>query len=499
MVPMSAMTKTAAAPLPLDLDRASPEPLARQLYDQLRELILSGRLAGGTRLPSTRALAAELGISRNTSVAAFDQLFAEGYVEGTVGAGTFVSTELPDQLPASGHPPQPLVEAGALSGPSRRGRMLAGLAPPRARRHRAFAVGVPELGEFPFELWSRLLGQSWRRPDMTAQVPGDAAGLPGLRAAIARYLATARAVVCDPEQVIVTSGVQQGIGLACQVLLDPGDKVWVEDPGYPGVHGALAGAGMKLAPVPVDAEGLDVAAGEAGASDARLACVTPSHHYPLGTVMSLPRRLALIEWAARRDGWILEDDYDSEFRYRGRPLASLQGLDRGGRVIYAGSFSKVMFPSLRLGYLVVPPHLVDVFRAVRSALDDHASLIAQPALARFIDDGHFAAHIRRMRRLYAGRQEALLEAGRHHLGGLLDLAPDDAGLHLVGRLTPATGARMDDREAARRGGDAGVATVALSTYRIRAPQPPALVLGYAAVAEAEIEAAAAALARALAP
>ena len=497
MVPMPAMTKTPAAPLPLALDRDSPEPLARQLYDQLRELILSGRLAGGMRLPSTRALAGELGVSRNTSVAAFDQLFAEGYVEGSVGAGTFVSAELPDQQPSRA--PRPLVEASALSGPSRRGQALAALAPPRARRHRAFAVGVPELGEFPFELWSRLLAQSWRRPDMTTQVPGDPAGLPGLRAAIARYLATARAVICDPDQVIVTSGVQQGIGLACQVLLDPGDRVWVEDPGYPGVNGALAGAGMTLAPVPVDAEGLDVAAGEASAPDARLACVTPSHHYPLGTVMSLPRRLAIIDWASRRDGWVLEDDYDSEFRYRGRPLASLQGLDRGGRVIYAGSFSKVMFPSLRLGYLVVPEHLIGVFRAVRSALDDHASLIAQPALARFIDDGHFAAHIRRMRRLYAARQEALLEAGRRHLSGLLDLAPDDAGLHLVARLTSDTAARMDDREAARRAAEAGVAAGALSAYRIRAPQPPGLVLGYAAVGEAEIAEAAAALGAALAP
>lgn len=496
---MAIMAKTPAAPLPLALDRDADEPLARQLYDQLRDLILSGRLAGGTRLPSTRALAAELGISRNTSVAAFDQLFAEGYVEGTVGAGTFVSAELPDQRPSGGRAPQPLVEASALSGASRRGQALAAMAPPRARRHRAFAVGVPEMGEFPFELWSRLLAQSWRRPDTTTQVPGDPAGLPGLRAAIARYLATARAVVCDPDQVIVTSGVQQGIGLACQVLLDAGDTVWVEDPGYPGVNGALAGAGMTLAAVPVDAEGLDVAAGEAGAPGARLACVTPSHHYPLGTVMSLPRRLALIDWAARHDGWVLEDDYDSEFRYRGRPLASLQGLDRGGRVIYAGSFSKVMFPSLRLGYLVVPEHLVGVFRAVRSALDDHASLIAQPALARFIDEGHFAAHIRRMRRLYAARQEALLDAGRRHLEGLVDLAPDDAGLHLVGRLTPATAARMDDVEAARRAYEAGVAVVALSTYRIRATQPPGLVLGYAAVSEDEIARAAERLGRALAP
>ena len=214
--------------------------------------------------------------------------------------------------------------------------------------------------------------------------------------------------------------------------------------------------------------------------------------------MSLARRLALLDWAARHDAWVLEDDYDSEFRYRGRPLASLQGLDRGGRTIYVGSFSKVMFPSLRLGYLVVPPHLVEMFRRVRAALDDHASLVAQPALARFIDEGHFAAHVRRMRRLYAERQEALLAAAGRHLGGLLTLAPDDAGLHLVGRLGEAVLARMDDAEAARRAAAAGITTIPLSAYRMAAPLPQGLVLGYAAVDAAEIEPAVIRLARVLA-
>jgi GntR family transcriptional regulator/MocR family aminotransferase len=327
------------------------------------------------------------------------------------------------------------------------------------------------------------MGQAWRGPGVGTLALGAPAGLDALRAAIARYLAVARAVACSPDQVIVTSGIQQGIGLTCQSLLNRGDRAWVEDPGYPGVRGALAGAGVDTVPVLVDAEGLDIEAGKALAGDARLACVTPSHHYPLGTVMSLQRRLALIDWAERCDGWILEDDYDSEFRYRGRPLASLQGLDRSGRVIYAGSFSKVMFPSLRLGYLVVPEHLIDTFLKVRAALDDHASLTAQPALARFMEEGHFAAHVRRMRRLYGGRQEALLDAAGKHLDGLLTLAPDDAGMHLVGTLDDA---KRDDVALAAKADDAGIATVALSSYATSAAVRPGLVLGYAAVNEAEI-------------
>lgn len=467
-----------AGPLPLSLDRGLGTPMSGQLYDQLRELILSGRLPPGTRLPSTRGLAAELLVSRNTVVACFDQLFAEGYVSGAVGAGTFVAegaagSGRTDKLPA----------IQDLPGPSQRGTALAAMAPPRARRHRAFAVGVPALDAFPFAHWSRLMGQAWRGPGVGTLALGAPAGLDALRAAIARYLAVARAVACSPDQVIVTSGIQQGIGLTCQSLLNRGDRAWVEDPGYPGVRGALAGAGVDTVPVLVDAEGLDIEAGKALAGDARLACVTPSHHYPLGTVMSLQRRLALIDWAERCDGWILEDDYDSEFRYRGRPLASLQGLDRSGRVIYAGSFSKVMFPSLRLGYLVVPEHLIDTFLKVRAALDDHASLTAQPALARFMEEGHFAAHVRRMRRLYGGRQEALLDAAGKHLDGLLTLAPDDAGMHLVGTLDDA---KRDDVALAAKADDAGIATVALSSYATSAAVRPGLVLGYAAVNEAEI-------------
>ena len=497
--PLIAMTKTslAGSVLPLAFDRRLAEPLYRQLYDQLRELILAGRLPPGTRLPSSRELAADHGVSRNTVVGAYDQLLAEGYVTGTVGAGTFVSAVLPDEL-LSPRADQVATQDGApAAGPSARGLKLAALAPARDRRHRAFVTGVPDLEQFPFDQWARLMNVAWRRPGRELLAGVGPGGYAPLRRAIASYLLTARAVRCQADQVIVVAGVQQGIALAAQVLLDAGDKVWIEDPGYPGIKGAFAGAGTLTVAVPVDGEGLDIARGAKVAPGARFVCVTPSHHYPLGVTMSLARRLELLDWAERHDAWILEDDYDSEFRYAGRPLASLQGLDRSGRVIYAGSFSKVMFPSLRLGYLVVPPDLVDVFRRARAALDDHPPSAAQPVLARFIDDGLFAAHVRRMRKLYAARQEALLAAAEAHLGGLLDVRADEAGMHLVAWLTDQVRTRMGDREAARLALAHDVTVYPLTAFAERPDMRHGLVLGYAAVPEDEIAAGALRLARAL--
>ena len=490
-------TSSSGPVLPLAFDRQHGDPLYRQLYDQLRELILDGRLPPGTRLPSSRVVVADHGVSRNTVVGAYDQLPAEGYVSGAVGSGTFVSAVLPEDLLS---PRAAIVstDAGkATAEPSSRGRRLADLAPIRDRRQRAFLSGVPDLEQFPFDQWARLLNLAWRRParDLLAGVgPG---GYAPLRAAIASYLWTARAVRCEPDQVIVVAGVQQGIALAAQVLLEDGDRAWVEDPCYPGIKGALAGAGVRTTAVAVDGEGLDVAEGERLQASARFVCVTPSHHYPLGVTMSLARRLELLNWAERHDAWILEDDYDSEFRYAGRPLASLQGLDRSGRVIYAGSFSKVMFPSLRLGYLVVPPALVEVFRRARAALDDHPPSVAQPALARFIGDGLFAAHVRRMRRLYAARQQALLDAAGRHLAGLLDVPADHAGLHLVAWLDDDVRSRMTDRQASARAGEIGVTTQPLTAFSERANMRHGLVLGYAAIPEDEIDADARRLAEAL--
>jgi GntR family transcriptional regulator/MocR family aminotransferase len=293
--------------------------------------------------------------------------------------------------------------------------------------------------------------------------------------------------------VIVVSGSQQALDLSARLLLDPGDKVWVEDPGYAGARGALVGAGAIPVPVPVDEEGLNVEAGTKQDADARLACVTPSHQYPLGATMSLSRRLALLEWANRRDAWVIEDDYDSEYRYSGRPLEALQGLDTEGRVVYAGTFSKVLFPSLRLGYLVVPPDLVDPFTAARELADRHSPLIDQAVLARFISEGHFARHVRRMRKLYAERQSTLVEAANHHLPGLLDIRPAEAGLHLIGQLPED----VDDCEASRYARTEGVEAPALSIYGANPQAKRGLLLGYAAVAEPEIQSGVQRLAKAL--
>ncbi len=509
--------------LSLSLDAAAPEPLFRQLYGQLREAILSGRLRAGHRLPSSRSLARELACSRNTVVGAFDQLLAEGYLEGRQGSGTFVSSVLPDALLSArqGSAAGDLAGAASVEAAAQaarpslgaRGRDLAALARPGERSRGgdgpAFVPGLPDLSAFPFEVWGRLLGRVWRHPSGRLARHGETAGYPPLRHAIADYLGAVRALKVAPEQVFVTSGAQQAVDLAARLLLDPGDRVWLEDPGYVGLRGPLVAAGAEPVPLAVDEEGLSVEAGRAldgrAGRRARMAVVSPSHQYPLGVVMSLGRRLELLDWARESGAWVLEDDYDSEFRYAGRPLAALQGLDPGGdRVVYLGSFSKVLFPSLRVGYLVVPPALVEPFCSARAALEDHPGMTVQPALAAFIADGHFAAHVRRMRTLYQARQQALLAAAARHLGGLLRLRPDEAGMHLVADLAPELAARMSDGEAAQRAQAAGLVAPPLSAYRFAGRRPGAagagrqgLLLGYAAVPEAQIEPAVVRLAAAL--
>jgi GntR family transcriptional regulator/MocR family aminotransferase len=314
-----------------------------------------------------------------------------------------------------------------------------------------------------------------------------------LREAIAAYLSTGRGVRCTAEQVIVVAGSQQGLDLAARVLLDQDDPVWIEDPCYPGAYGGLLGAGASIVPVPLDGEGLDVAAGMSRCPQARLVFVTPSHQFPLGVTMSLKRRLELLEWAYRVNAWILEDDYDSEYRYTGRPLAALQGLDRENRVIYLGTFSKIMFPALRLAYLVVPSDLVEAFYAARLFTTMLPPLLEQAALAEFIAGGHFARHIRRMRALYAERQAALVEAARRELAGLLDVQPAEAGMHLVGWLPDD----VNDRIASQRATEYSVDAFPLSTCCLEATRRGALLLGYTAVNDQEIKRGVSRLARAL--
>ncbi len=467
------------------LDPSSALPRYQQLYQGLRAAILDGQLAPGARLPATRALAGELGVSRATVQQAFDQLVAEGYIEGRVGSGSYVARTLPDDYLAA-PAPQPAQQAHPRRrrAPSRRGAELATAPVMResvagSEGQRAFPVGLPALDAFPQRVWGQLLARRWRQSSTELLDHSSPAGYLPLREQIAAYLATARGVRCTAEQVIVVAGAQQGLDLAARVLLDPGDAAWIEDPGYFGARGALVGAGARLIPVPVDDEGLDVGAGKARCPDARLAYITPSHQFPLGATMSLARRLALLEWAEQADAWVLEDDYDSEYRYVGRPLAALQGIDHARRTIYVGTFSKVLFPALRLGYLVVPPDLADVFVAALGFAAFHPPALEQSVLAEFIAAGHFTRHIRRMRLLYAERQATLAALLRQELDGLLTLAPSQAGMHLVGWLPSG----IDDQLAARRAAARQVDVLPLSRSALEPPVRGALLLGYAATDE----------------
>ena len=489
--------------LPISLDRAQSASLQRQLFEQLREIILVGRVPPGVRLPSTRALARELGCSRNTVIGAYDQLYGEGYVEGESGSGTYVSSVLPEDL--LGSRPASTASRASPSGTGRpnvrmlseRGRRLAAIRGGVSRRHTAFTPGLPETSQFPWDVWNRLSARAWREPSRGLLRHGEPGGYRPLREAIAAYLRAMRGVDCCWEQVLITTGGQQCTYIAAMAVTDPGDCVWIEEPGYAGLRGPLIAGGLRLAPVPVDKEGMSLAKALLVEPTARLAVITPSRQYPLGITMSLARRLQFLDWAAENDGYILEDDYDSEYRFSGRPLSALQGLDRAGRVIYAGSFSKVLFPSLRLGYLVVPEGLVESVTRLRQALDDHPSALAQPILARFFEEGHFAAHVRRMRRLYQSRQRALLNAAEACLPGLLELLPAEAGMHLVARLAPPLAQRMSDLEASRNAEAAGISTPPLSRFFMNEPRGQGLLFGYAAVPEADFEEKIAKLARAL--
>ncbi len=480
----------------ITLDRSSATPLFRQLYDSLRASILRGHLPRGTRLPSTRALAADLAIARNTVASAYDQLVAEGYLEGQVGSGTYVARTLPDDAIAVGAEVEARREPCSGRQLSRRGDLLAATpvaASQTSAMPRPFRAGLPAFDAFPFQLWARLMTRHWRRPSRELLGYGAPAGYRPLREAIAAQLAATRGVRCDAEQVLIVAGSQQALDLASRVLLDEGDVVWIEDPGYLGARGALVAAGARVVGVPVDAEGIDVAWGTAHAPTPRLVYVSPSYQYPLGVTMSLARRLALLDWASRADAWVLEDDCDSEYRYTGRPLAALQGLDRDGRVIYLGTFSKVLLPSLRLGYLVVPPDRVDAFAAARALVDRHSPLVEQAVLADFIHDGHFAHHVRRTRLLYAERQATLVEAASRELSGLLDVRPADAGLHLIGWLPEG----VDDVAAASLADARDVETIPLSRYYLQPAPRGGLVLGYAALNEEQIRDGVSRLAQAL--
>lgn len=469
--------------------------LHRQVQHGIRSAILAARLAPGDRIPSTRALSKALGVSRNTIVVAIEQLTAEGYLSARVGSGTFVSSRPAVALPAPKSTPaaaQPK-EAAPLSSTA---SILATLGTHTLPPAKAFTLGLPDITKFPFDVWARLLAKAWRNPQRRLLLD-DPMGYPPLREAIATYLTARRGLRCTADQIIVTSGVRQALNLVASVLLSPGDVVCCEEPCYSGIRTALLRSGMKVVPVPVDENGMSVGAGRLLTNEVRLITVNPARHYPLGMVMSARRRAELVRWARTADAFILENEYDSEYLYAGSSPPPLQSIDSDERVIYTGTFAKALFPSLGLGYLVAPSAMISRLAQAHWACGNHPSTVAQPVLAAFMAEGHFARHLLRMQKIYARRQEQLLRAGKRYLDGLLALAPDPGGMHLVASLTEDFAKTKTDTAASMLAAAGGVNTFSLAQYYAGRQTRQALLLGYAALDEAEIDRSAQALAHAL--
>ncbi|MBN3853290.1 PLP-dependent aminotransferase family protein [Paraburkholderia sp. Ac-20340] len=495
--------------LAAQLDKSGLEPVYRQLLRLMQQAILTGKLAPGTKLPSSRTLAGDLGIARNTVVHVYDQLSAEGYVLSTTGSGTYVADTRPDTAAVGPRPvaraeddgegsagsgDEPAAQEAKAACPrgdmSVRGQRLIDQAGVSAKQWGAFMPGVPDVAEFPARTWSRLQSRLWKSVshDLLTYAPGG--GYRPLRRALSDYLRVARSVRCSPDQIIITTGIHQSIDLAVRLLADHGDRAWVEEPCYWGARSVLQASGIELSLIPVDAEGLNP--GDADLRHPpRMALVTPSHQYPLGMVMSLARRRTLLEYARQHKVWIIEDDYDSEFRYGSRPLASLQGLDESDRVIYVGSLGKMLFPGLRIGYMVVPERLAATFRTAVAELYREGQLMQQAVLAEFIMDGYLTSHVRRMRTLYGERRQLLIDAVTRHFGDALPVMGDEAGLHFVLGLPE----HCDDRQITAAAYDAGVIVRPLASYYLGKQQRKGLLTGYACVPHENIEPAFSTLAR----
>ena len=457
-------------------------PMNRQIYQLIREAILAQTLPVGLQLPSSRDLATELGMSRNTVTFAYEQLLAEGYLETRAGAGTFVADTAPDQIPESIERQPPLTDPSGKSELSARGAMLVRKAGVSDKQWGAFMPGVPDVTQFPHKIWSHLQNKYWRgnRSDMLTYGPG--AGYAALREEIAEYLRLARSVNCNASQILITNGIHQSLDTVVKLLGEHGDSAWVEDPCYWGTRSVLNSLGIETVPIPVDQEGLRMRLDNLRRPP-RFICTTPSHQYPLGMVMSLSRRRMLLEYAATHKVWIIEDDYDSEFRYGGRPLASLQGMDTHNRVLYMGTFSKIMFPGLRIGFLVVPESLAEAFGTGLAELYRSGQVFLQAALADFMAEGHFSSHIRKMRVLYAERLHILLQAIEQQFGQQLTITGGEAGLHLTLLLPPHCNDKLICEEARQK----GIIVRPLSTYYM-SPKTArcGLLLGYASVPSDEI-------------
>jgi GntR family transcriptional regulator / MocR family aminotransferase len=454
------------------------EPLFRQVYRGIRQAILNGTVHAGERLPSTRDLGEQLGISRTVVLLAYEQLLAEGFIAGRGGSGTYVSQGLAGNVTRSGKRQARLRLSRfgkAVSGSTATDRPLPRPVTPRYN----FIHGRSDLETFPFALWRRLLLRQARKASARQFDYGTALGNAELRAAICTHLRRARAVVCDPSEVIVVNGSQQGLDLVMRVLVDPGDPVAIEDPGYDGIGEALRAAGARLRPVRVDGEGLDPAQLP---EDARMVFVTPSHQFPTGAILPLERRLALLEWARRRNAVIVEDDYDGEFHYDGRPLESLQGLDREGRIVYIGTFSRTVFPALRIGYLIAPASLVPAFTAAKWLSDLHSASLEQQTLAEFIGSGMYERHLRRLRRRNTARRAALLEAVERYLGDRVEVTGEGAGAQVM--LWPRK--NVAEGLVVSAAAEKGVGIYGIAHCYAGRPSRPGFLLGYARLTEREI-------------
>lgn len=459
------------------LDRGAGEPLQRQLYRALRNGVLEGRLAAGQRLPATRRLAEDLGVGRVTVLGAYDLLVADELACARAGSGLFVE---PGRAPAPNHRPVP-------PGPARLSRLagatVAAIYEPETTEPGLFTPGVPAIELFPLEEWTRLVGRVWRRGGRGLLVAGDSRGHPRLRAAIAAHLGTLRGLAVDPERIFILNSTRQAIDLIGRLVAEPGDRVWMEDPGFVGARTALVAAGLEPVAIPVDAEGLDVAAGIAAAPDARAAYLTPAHQYPLGATLSPARRQSAIDWARRAGTWLIEDDYDGEFRHAGPPVPPLMAFDPDGSVIHVGTFAKSLFPSLRLAFIAAPSDLVEAMAALRLAADGHPPQAVQLALAEFLDSGRYASHLRRMRLVYAERRAALAGALSRRLGGALNVLPSVSGLHLAGEFA----GKVDDRALLAALESRGMTPSALSNSCFGGPARSGLVLGFGAWAPPTLE------------
>ncbi len=456
--------------LTLQLDKTLAQPLFQQLYQQIRRQILAGNLTSGSRLPSSRKLAAQLKVGRITIIQAYEQLQAEGYIETRSGSGTFVTAEIDPALPDR-H-----IQPFSLTLSSWGERVMSQQPMNKQANMRLeidFGFGRSFSHIFPYDIWRRLLARYLSTDDIMLSRYGSAAGFSPLREAVAAYLKRQRGVRCTAKQVVIVSGAQQALDILARLLISDGDEVLVETPGYHDAYTLFETHGARLVALPVDENGLPVEK-IPDTCCARMAFVTPSHQFPRGGTLSLQRRLALLEWADRNDAWIIEDDYDSELRYDGRPLSSLQGIDTGGHVIYLGNFSKVLFPGLRLGYLVLPTPLTTPFIRAKGLVDRGAPTLTQAAVADFIAEGHFERHLRHLRKAYKARRQALVKALETYLSGRVNFSSVAAGLHVMLYLQPV----CQESEIVRLAASVGVGVYPGAPYHLEQPAPPSILLGF---------------------